>query len=344
MDYEDYAAILHNKDEDYYIIKKIGEGATSFVYLSLNNKDISTEKYAIKLYIDEQAYQTETLLLKKIPQNKNIVKLITYGVGFLERGSSLENYEITSYFSNEEVKFAVLEYLPNGELFNYIKIPEIGFNEEISRKIFSDLLEAVEACHKSGISHGDIKLENILLTEDFKIKLIDFGFSRNINDGLIYENIGTSCYISPEVSQAPTKGFDGIKNDIFSMGVVLFILIFGFFPFDNATFADNRYKFIINDKFEEFWKLIPFNQIDISISNNFKDLFEKLVCYDPKGRLSLNEIKMHSWIHNNHELFFLPLDDCSINHSHNGNLNKFEDEYLKEFQNRKNLINDALKE
>ena len=65
MDYEDYAAILHNKEDDYYIIKKIGEGATSFVYLSLNNKEISTERYAIKLYIDEQAYLTETLLLKK---------------------------------------------------------------------------------------------------------------------------------------------------------------------------------------------------------------------------------------------------------------------------------------
>ena len=344
MDFEDYAAILHNKEDDYYIIKKIGEGATSFVYLSLNNKEISTERYAIKLYIDEQAYLTETLLLKKISQNKNIVKLITYGEGFLERGGSLENFEITSYFSNEEVKFAILEYLPNGELFNYIKIPEIGFNEEITRKIFSDLLEAVEACHKSGISHGDIKLENILLTEDFKIKLIDFGFSRNINDGLIYENIGTSCYISPEVSQAATKGFDGIKNDIFSMGVILFILIFGFFPFDSATFADNRYKFIINDKFEEFWKLIPFEQIDVSISNNFKDLFERLVCYDPKGRLSLKEIKMHSWINNNNELFLLPLDDCSINHNNNGNLNKFESEYLKEFQNRKNLIDAALKE
>ena len=341
MKFEDYAAILHNKEEDYYIIKKIGEGATSYVYLSLNNKD--NLEYAIKLYTDEQAYDTETLYLNTIiPHNKFIVKLITNGEGFLERGGSLENFEIANYFSNEEVKFAIFEYLPNGELFNYIKIPEIGFNEEISRKIFSDLLDAVETCHKSGICHCDIKLENILLTEDFKIKLIDFGFSKNINDGLIYENIGTSSYISPEVFQSATKGFDGIKNDIFSMGVILFILIFGFFPFDNATFADNRYKYIINDKFDEFWKLIPFDEIDVSISNNFKDLFERLVCYDPKGRLSLNEIKMHSWI--NSDVYNNLFPDCSVNLSSNSNLSKFEDEYLKEFQNRKHLIDAAMKE
>ena len=73
-------------------------------------------------------------LLKNISKNKNIVKLITYEEGFSERGGSLENYEMTSYFSNEEVKFAILEYLSKGELFNYIKFPEIGFNEEIHVK------------------------------------------------------------------------------------------------------------------------------------------------------------------------------------------------------------------
>ena len=87
---------------------------------------------------------------------------------------------------------------------------------------------------------------------------------------------------------------------------------------------------------------MPFDEIDVSISNNFKDLFERLVCYDPKERLSLNQIKMHSWINN--DVYNNLFPECSVNQSSNSNLSKFEEEYLKEFNNRKNLIDAAMKE
>ena len=290
MEYEEYAAILHNKEEEYYLIKEIGEGASSFVYLALNIKEKNTE-YAIKLYLNEKSYEIETTNLKLIEQNKNIVKLINYGNGILERGGSLESLEITTHFFSNEVQFSIFEYLPNGELYNYIFYPNKGFKEEISRKIFIDLLNSIESCHKSGISHCDIKLENILLDKNFNIKLIDFGFSKKINDGLIYESNGTYSYVSPEVLIAATKGYDGIKNDIFSLGIVLFSLIFGYLPFNNATFTDFRYKFIIKEQFDDFWKSLNYN--NEGISNNFKDLFERMICFDSKEILNINEIKMH---------------------------------------------------
>ena len=290
-----------------------------------------------------------------------ITKLINFGEGILERGGSLESYEITSHFFNDEVKFSIFEYLPNGELFNYIFFTGKGFKEEISRKIFLDIINGIETCHKYGISHGDIKLENILLNDNFNIKLIDFGFSKKINDGLIYESNGTYSYISPEVLIAATKGYDGVKNDIFSLGIVLFVLIFGFLPFKNATFTDFRYKFIIKEQYDEFWKSLNCNE-NISItpkrdskassgiepilifSNNFKDLFERMICFDPKERLSLNEIKNHSWINYNCEecnIFNFVNDDCTI--CTNSNFYNIDNEMVKEFSLRKNLIDCNMK-
>ena len=340
MEYEEYAAILHNKEEEYYLIKEIGEGASSFVYLALNIKEKNTE-YAIKLYLNEKSYEIETTNLKLIEQNKNIVKLINYGNGILERGGSLESLEITTHFFSNEVQFSIFEYLPNGELYNYIFYPNKGFKEEISRKIFIDLLNSIESCHKSGISHCDIKLENILLDKNFNIKLIDFGFSKKINDGLIYESNGTYSYVSPEVLIAATKGYDGIKNDIFSLGIILFSLIFGFLPFKNATFTDFRYKFIIKEQYDEFWKSLNCNE---NISNTFKDLFERMICFDPKERLSLNEIKNHSWINYNCEeynIFNFVNDDCSV--CTNSSFYNLENEMVKEFSLRKSIIDYNMK-
>ncbi len=343
MDFEEYAAILHDKDEEYYIIKEIGEGVSSFVYLALNIKDQNTYEYAIKLYLNEKSYEIETKNLKLIEQNKNIVKLINYGDGILERGGSLESLDVTSHFFSDEVKFSIFEYLPNGELYNYIFYPNKGFKEEISRKLFIDLLNSIESCHKNGISHGDIKLENILLDKDFNIKLIDFGFSKNINDGLIYESNGTYSYVSPEVLIAATKGYDGIKNDIFSLGIILFSLIFGFLPFKNATFTDFRYKFIIKEQYENFWKSV--NNNNDTISNNFKDLFERMICFDPKERLTINEIKNHPWVNYHWDecnICDLFNDECSLSNNNN-NVSFLEIEILKEFNQRKNIIDSNMK-
>ncbi len=342
MEFDEYAAILHNKKEEYYIIKQIGEGASSFVYLGLNSKSLN-EQYAIKLYINDSSYKIETNNLNLIKENKNIVKLINFGEGILERGGSLESYEITSHFFNDEVKFSIFEYLPNGELYNYIFYLNKGFKEEISRKIFIDLLNSIESCHKSGISHCDIKLENILLDKNFNIKLIDFGFSKKINDGLIYESNGTYSYVSPEVLIAATKGYDGIKNDIFSLGIILFSLIFGFLPFKNATFTDFRYKFIIKEQYEDFWKSV--NNNNDTISNNFKDLFERMICFDPKERLTINEIKNHPWVNyhwDEYNICDLFNDECSLSNNNN-NVSFLEIEILKEFNQRKNIIDSNMK-
>ena len=132
-----------------------------------------------------------------------------------------------------------------------------------------------------------------------------------------------------------------MKNFVFSLGIVLFFLISCFVPFKNATFTDFRYKFIIKEQYDEFWKSLNCNE---NISHNFKDLFERMICFDPKERLSLNEIKNHSWINYNCEecnIFNFVNDDCTI--CTNSNFYNIDNEMVKEFSLRKNLIDCNMK-
>ena len=97
-----------------------------------------------------------------------------------------------------------------------------------------------------------------------------------------------------------TKGYDGISSDIFSLGVVLFILVMGFYPFDKPNITDSRYKYISKKDYPGFWKKceqkMNINSSFNGVSYEFKDLFEKMVTYRPKERISINEIKKHPWL------------------------------------------------
>ena len=302
MDHENYLGILLTKSgTQLYITKHIGEGATSFVYLA---KDQSKNEYALKLYKNSDSYLNEINKIRKILPSKYIVKLISNGQGRLERGYSFYSFKLFNYFNTGPVEYGLFEYLNNGELQNYVFLLKKKFSEEISRKIFFDILMAVEICHESGITHGDIKLQNIMLNSNFNIKLIDFGFSKNIKDGLISEITGSRFYNAPEMFSCATKGYDGTLSDIFSLGVVLFVLVMGFYPFDKPNITDSRYKFISKNDFTGFWKkceqkkylINNINNNIFEVSPEFKDLFEKMVCPKPDKRIIISQIKKHPWL------------------------------------------------
>ena len=289
--------ILHTKKqgEEFYIMKLIGHGQYSRVYLSLGKDD---QHYAIKIFKDIESFRNETSRLSDLIPSKHIVKLYSYGEGFLERGYSIFSYKLFNHFNGDDIiRYAVFEYLLNGELFNYVLKIKRKLPEDISRKLFYDLVKAVETCHKCGITHGDIKLENILLSSNFNIKLIDFGFAKRIDEGLISSLTGTKGYAAPECFTSSTKEYQGIPSDIFSLGVVVFLLVMGFYPFEKPNYTDNRYKLIMKKDFKEFWKKCEkiLSDPNFIISNEFKNLFEKLICYQAKERLSINEIKNHPW-------------------------------------------------
>ena len=167
MEQENYLGILLTKNNtELYIIKYIGEGATSYVYLAL---DKSKKEYALKLYKNSESYFNEINKLKKIFPSKFIVKLISNGQGFLERGYSYFSYKLFNHFQTGPVEYGLFEYIKNGELQNYVFLIKKKFSEEIAKKIFFEILQGLETCHLSGMSHGDIKLQNILLNSNFCI-------------------------------------------------------------------------------------------------------------------------------------------------------------------------------
>ncbi len=320
FEFKNYIGILYSEKENYIIENKIGDGASSqcFKCFSFSNNN----KFAVKLYLQNniKEYLTETDILSKL-KNDNIIKLIDYGEGLLRINEKNENSNqlfIYQKYNNTKINFEIIELLEKGEIFDYIYYPRQGFSEEISKIIFSQILNAIEYCHLNNISHCDIKPENLLLNDNFEIKLIDFGYSKYFNkDKLIKGWKGTRIYASPELFKSDLNGFNGEKNDIFSLGVLLYVLVIGKFPFENAHFSDTNYMYFINKDYDKFWK-----KCKINISSEFKDLINQIFCYEPEKRLSILEIKNHQWMNN---------------------IGNFKDySYQKEFEFRKNTV-DTIK-
>lgn len=131
-----------------------------------------------------------------------------------------------------------------------LKIPEVRF---IARSLF----EAVDFAHSKGIAHRDLKLENLLFDNDFRIKLIDFGFSaevggsRVVRDGcgrcgdtvdtVFTEEIGTEMYMAPEIYE---HSYKGVEVDLFALGVILFLLVAQNRPFNVAKKDDKIYRLL----------------------------------------------------------------------------------------------------
>ena len=299
MEQENYLGILLTKSNtELYITKYIGEGATSYVYLV---QDRNKKEFALKLYKNSESYFNEINKIRKIFPSKYIVQLISSGQGYLERGYSYYSYKLFNHFQTGPVEYGLFEYLKNGELQNYVFLLKKKFSEEIAKKIFFEIVQGIETCHESGMSHGDIRLQNILFNSNFNIKIIDYGFSKKIKDGLISEITGSRFYNAPEIFSCATKGYDGTLADVFSLGVVLFVLVMGFYPFDKPNMFDSRYKLISKKDFDNFWKKCEQKKILAEkglsgVSEEFKDLFEKMVCPKPKERISLCQIKKHSWL------------------------------------------------
>ena len=315
-------------DSKYYLLSKIGSGATSVVYLT---EDITNKKkYATKIMkrdidIDEEEDEVEEEnkkeekndILKReseilsLIHHENIVNLIDYGEGSIKKKKS----------SSKNYPYLTLEYAEKGELFNYIYFPKKGFNEDFSKIIFKGIIKGIKACHENNIVHGDLKLENILLDDKFNPKIADFGYATYIKDNIKLKNIvGTLEYQAPEILLK--KPYDGKKKDIFSLGVLLFLLVTGIKPFEVPFGKDKLYKYILKKQYSEYWKQIKNNDVEVDeLSNEFKLLFIKMIQFNPNDRISLDEIINNKWF-----------DDKIINN----------EDLISEFKLRENIIKDKL--
>ena len=197
------------------------------------------------------------------------------------------------FFVNGEVKkviMTVLELASGGELFDFLSYTGC-FEEPIARSYFCQLMSGLECCHKAGFAHRDLKPENVLLSEDFVLKIADFGFA-TLFDGinLLKTECGTRSYMCPEILKG--QKYSGTAADIFSSGVILFIILAGFPPFQSAVPTDWWFHKLLTNQQNLFWDA---HCRTAYFSPQAKDLLMKMLAPNPDQRITLEEIKKHPW-------------------------------------------------
>ena len=208
----------------------------------------------------------------------------------LDHPNIIKLYEI---YENDNYIYLVMELCTGGELFDrIIQKTEQGkqFTEKEVANIFQQMMSAINYCHSNKIVHRDLKPENLLLAtqdENSPIKVIDFGMSRIFNNKqAMFDKVGTAYYISPEV----LDGFYDEKCDIWSAGVILYILLCGYPPF-NGNDDDEIFESIKKRKFvfpDAEWA---------NISKEAKDLINKMLS-EPLTRLTAEQVLVHPWLVN----------------------------------------------
>ena len=270
-------AILANK---YNLTKKIGKGGTSCVYLGHSITDPSID-YAFKIIKSpsSQILQNEYNILSSLSHN-NIIKAYSFQ----------ENIPLHKQNKNttKTVSYLQLEYIEYGELFDFVYYPKKGFGENFTRLLTYKLALALLHSSSNGFIHRDIKPENIMVDADCNIKLCDFGFGAT-NNGIMNKHVGTSGYASPEV--LGKQLYYGVPNDIFALGVTMFILVTGSMPFRTVSVKDSFYSLILQNKFNEFWQ-----KRGIKVSKEFQCLFNSMISFQPEQRPSIEEVLCSSWI------------------------------------------------
>lgn len=138
--------------------------------------------------------------------------------------------------------------------------------------------------------HRDLKLENILVDDHLNLKIADFGFASYKSIDCLKSYRGTMTYMAPEIKEGKT--YKGTQVDMFSFGVILFIIVHGIFPFKEARTEEYFYNLLQTDQTELYFTKVNGQ----SLSSEFKDLILSLFNYDPEKRPSINQVRTHPWL------------------------------------------------
>ena len=250
-------------ESDFELIgnKPIGNGAFGKVWKVIH---INTKKeYCIK-----------TINKRDIIEQK-LIKQLNKEISIMYEINHPHSIKLINHFEDEKKIYMIMEYASNGNLFSYMKKNKL--NNETIIQFLRETISIIKYLHSLNIIHRDIKPENLLLDNNFRIKLCDYGWATHYNNN---EHINTFCgtpeYVAPEIIK---KEFYDEKIDIWSIGVLLFEMICNYSPFSDKN-NNERFKNIIKGKIN--W---PKN-----INFKAKKLIEKILKINPNERLSLNDI------------------------------------------------------
>ena len=262
--------------DKYEVKQKIGKGKFGLVKAGINKE--TKKPVAIKIMAKKNMDKSDMELAKveidilKISQHPNIIKL----------------YDV---FENENYIYIIMENCSGGDLLSYFEYHEYELPEPKVCEIIHKLSMAVYYLHSYGIVHRDLKPENILMTDlsaTADIRLLDFGLSKIIgNDEKCTEPYGTLSFVAPEVLQG--KPYDK-SVDLWSIGIIAFLLLCGYLPFDDKHSEREIARQTIQDP-------VPYdNKIWSKISPEAKQFVDGLLQKKPEKRYTIKEVLEHPWI------------------------------------------------
>ena len=269
---------IQNKSlfDKYEVKQKIGKGKFGLVKSGINKE--TKKPVAIKIMAKKNMDKSDMELAKveidilKIAQHPNIIKL----------------YDV---FENENYIYIIMEYCSGGDLLSYFEHFEYELPEAKVCEIIHKLSMAIYYLHSYGIVHRDLKPENILMTDltsNADIRLLDFGLSKFVgNDEKCTEPYGTLSFVAPEVLQG--KPYDK-SVDLWSIGIITFLLLCGYMPFDDKHSEREIARQTIQDP-------VPYeNKIWSKLTPEAKTFVDGLLQKKPEKRYSIKEVLEHPWI------------------------------------------------
>ncbi|KAA8549492.1 hypothetical protein F0562_001176 [Nyssa sinensis] len=254
----------------YELGKLLGCGAFAKVYHARDTR--TGQSVAIKVINKKRIMGTS--LMSNIKREISIMRR-------LRHPHIVKLFEVLA--SKTKIYF-VMEFVKGGELF--AKVAKGRFSEDLSRKYFQQLISAVGYCHSRGVYHRDLKPENLLVDENGDLKVSDFGLSavneQIRNDGLLHTLCGTPAYVAPEI--LTKRGYDGAKVDVWSCGIILYVLNAGYLPFNDPNLM-MMYKKIYKGEFRcPKW-----------MSSDLKRFLSRLLDTNPVTRITIDEIIRDPW-------------------------------------------------
>jgi serine/threonine protein kinase len=243
----------------YIVQAELGSGGQGRVYLCTSADD--PEPYAVKISLTSALSEQEITSLKCV-WNPHVINLY-------------------KTFINNDCRFDVFEYCPGGSLRQLIISQDLTHGEKL--QISREILEAVRACHDSGIAHLDIKPPNILIDKHGRVKLADFGLSQQPGDCPVSARRGSLAYMAPEI--IARECYNPFPADIWSLGVTFYQLHSGRLPWPSDTA-----------------QLIPsirngLQEWDSRISPEMFNVLMQMVCIDPLARPTIHELITNSVFH-----------------------------------------------
>lgn len=258
----------HNLRNRFELGKTLGEGMYGKVKLAVEKG--TGEKVAIK-YIKKNKVQDDTDL-RRLRREIHVMSSLSH--------PNIIN--IREVFENKDKIILVMDCALGGELYDYINDRQ-KLTENSARRLFRQISSAINYCHQNGIVHRDLKLENIVLDIDENVKIADFGLSNFYSkDTLLKTFCGSPLYASPEIVNG--QPYYGPEVDCWSLGVILYTLVYGAMPFEGTDFKTLRKQISNGDYFEP------------NTPSEAAGLIRHLLTVNPKKRAKMSDILNHWWV------------------------------------------------